>query len=141
VVATIEAMKLARESGLDLVEISPNAAPPVCKILDYGKYKYELKKKAQEAKKKQVVVKLKEVKMRPGTDEHDFQFKLRHIKRFLEEGDKAKITVVFKGREMAYQDLGRQVMGRILEEVKDKAKVEQSPSMEGKSLIMVLAPQ
>jgi translation initiation factor IF-3 len=88
-----------------------------------------------------VVVKLKEVKMRPGTDEHDFQFKLRHIQRFLEEGDKAKITVVFKGREMAYQDLGRQVMARILEAVKDKAKVEQSPSMEGKALIMVLAPQ
>jgi translation initiation factor IF-3 len=140
VVATIEAMRLAREAGLDLVEISPNAAPPVCKILDYGKYKYEIKKKAQEAKKKQVVVKLKEVKMRPGTDEHDFQFKLRHIQRFLEEGDKAKITVVFKGREMAYQDLGRQVMARILEAVKDKAKVEQSPSMEGKALIMVLAP-
>jgi translation initiation factor IF-3 len=141
VVPTIEAMRLARETGLDLVEISPNAVPPVCKILDYGKYKYEIKKKAQEAKKKQVVVKLKEVKMRPGTDEHDFQFKLRHIKRFLEEGDKAKVVVVFKGREMAYQELGRQVMNRILEEVKDKAKVEHSPSMEGKALIMVLAPQ
>jgi translation initiation factor IF-3 len=141
VLPTIEAMRLAREAGLDLVEISPSAAPPVCKILDYGKYKYELKKKAQEAKKKQIVVKLKEVKMRPNTDEHDFQFKLRHIKRFLEEGDKAKVTVVFKGREMAYQDLGRQVMARILEEVKNEAKVEQPPSMEGKALIMVLAPQ
>jgi len=141
VLPTIEAMRLAREAGLDLVEISPTASPPVCKILDYGKYKYELKKKAQEAKKKQIVVKLKEVKLRPNTDEHDFQFKLNHIKRFLEEGDKAKITVVFKGREMAYQELGRQVMSRILEELKAQAKVEHPPSMEGKSLIMVLAPQ
>lgn len=141
VLPTIEAMKLAREAGLDLVEISPSASPPVCKILDYGKYKYEIKKKAQEAKKKQVVVKLKEVKMRPNTDEHDFQFKLRHIKRFLEEGDKAKITVVFKGREMAYQERGREVLSRVLEELKNVAKVEHSPSMEGKALYMVLAPQ
>jgi len=125
---------------LDLVEISPNAAPPVCKILDYGKYKYELKKKAQEAKKKQVVVKLKEVKMRPMTDEHDFQFKLRHIERFLEEGDKAKVTVVFKGREMAYQDRGRAVMQRVLEVLKDKVKVDQTPSMEGRMMIMILSP-
>lgn len=141
VVPTIEAMRLAREAGLDLVEISPNASPPVCKILDYGKYKYELKKKAQEAKKKQVVVKLKEVKMRPTTDEHDFQFKLRHVERFLEEGDKAKITVVFKGREMAYQDRGRAVMARVLEALKDKVKVDQPPIMEGRMMVMILSPQ
>lgn len=140
VIATIEALRLAREAGLDLVEISPAAVPPVCKILDYGKYKYEIKKRAQEAKKKQVVVKVKEVKMRPTTDEHDYQFKLRHIKRFLEEGDKAKVTVVFKGREMAYTDQGRAMMQRLLTELKDEAKVEHPPSMEGRMLIMVLAP-
>ncbi len=141
IVATPEALRLSREAGFDLVEISAGANPPVCKILDFGKYKYTLKKKAHEAKRKQIVVKLKEVKMRPTTDEHDFQFKLRHIKRFLSEGDKAKVTVVFKGREVVYTDLGRQVMKRIIEETKEEAKVEHSPSMEGKALIMVLAPQ
>ena len=140
VIATIEALRLAREAGVDLVEISPAAVPPVCKILDYGKYKYEIKKKAQEAKKKQVVVKVKEVKMRPTTDEHDYQFKLRHIRRFLEEGDKAKVTVVFKGREMANTDRGRALMQRLLAELKDEAKVEHPPSMEGRMLIMVIAP-
>lgn len=139
-IPTIEAMRLAREAGLDLVEISPSAQPPVCKILDYGKFKYEQKKKAQEAKKKQQVVKLKEVKMRPSTDEHDYQFKLRHIRRFLEEGDKAKVTVVFKGREMAYQEQGRAVLLRVMEELKKESKVEQMPAMEGRMLIMVLAP-
>lgn len=141
ILPTSEALRRAREAGLDLVEISPNAVPPVCKILDYGKFKYTQKKRAHEARRKQVVVKLKEVKMRPSTDEHDFQFKLRHIKRFLEEGDKAKVTVVFKGREMAYIDRGRTVMNRILEELKTGAKVEHSPSMEGRALVMVLAPQ
>lgn len=141
IVATPEALRLSREAGFDLVEISAGANPPVCKILDFGKYKYTLKKKAHEAKRKQIVVKLKEVKMRPTTDEHDFQFKLRHIKRFLSEGDKAKVTVVFKGREVAYTELGRQVMRRIIEETKEEGKVEHSPSMEGKALIMVLAPQ
>ena len=135
-----DALRRAQDVGLDLVEISPTARPPVCKILDFGKYKYIQKKKAHDAKKKQVVVHLKEVKMRPTTDEHDFQFKLRHIKRFLEEGNKAKVTVVFRGREMAYTALGRQVMERILGELKEDAKVEHSPSMEGKALIMVLAP-
>ncbi len=140
VIPTIEALRIAREAGLDLVEISPTAAPPVCKILDYGKYKYELKKKAQEAKKKQIVVKVKEVKMRPVTDEHDFQFKLRHIKRFLEEGDKVKVTVVFKGREVVYTDQGRAVMKRIAEEVKETAKIESSPTMEGKNMYMIVSP-
>lgn len=140
-IPTIEALRLAREAGLDLVEISPNAVPPVCKILDYGKFKYEQKKKTQEARKKQVVVKVKEVKMRPTTDEHDYQFKMRHIKRFLEEGDKAKITIVFKGREMAYTEQGRAVLRRIVEEMKDEAKIETPPAMEGRSLYMIIAPQ
>lgn len=134
------AIRLAQEAGLDLVEISPTARPPVCKILDYGKYKYQQKKKAQEARKKQAVIHLKEVKMRPSTDEHDFQFKLRHIKRFLEEGDKAKVTVVFKGREVAYKDRGRAVMNRVMQEVKELGKVEFPPTMEGRSMIMVLSP-
>jgi translation initiation factor IF-3 len=136
-----QALQRARDAGLDLVEISPHAVPPVCKILDYGKFKYEQKKKAHEAKKKQSVVKLKEVKMRPSTDEHDFQFKLRHIKRFLDEGDKVKVTVVFKGREVTYRDRGTAVMKRVIEEVKIEGKVEHSPSMEGRAMIMVLTPQ
>ena len=140
VVPLEEGLRLSREAGLDLVEISPNASPPVCKILEYGKYKYTLKKRAHEARKKQVVVKLKEVKMRPNTDEHDFQFKLRHIKRFLQEGDKAKVTVVFKGREVAYADRGRVIMNRVIEEVKNEAKIEHPPSMEGRAMIMVLSP-
>lgn len=137
---TYEALRLSREVNLDLVEISPTTTPPVCKILDYGKYKYVQKKRAHEAKKKQTVIKLKEVKMRPSTDEHDFQFKVRHIKRFLEEGDKAKVTVVFKGREVAYAERGRAVMNRIVEEVKKEGKVEQFPKMEGKMMIMILTP-
>ncbi len=139
-ISTNEAIRKAQDAGLDLVEISPTANPPVCKILDYGKYKYIQKKKAHEAKRKQVVVHLKEVKMRPNTDEHDFQFKVRHIARFLEEGNKAKVTVVFRGREMAYINRGAVVMKRILDELKEKAKVEHPPSMEGKAMIMVLAP-
>ena len=140
VLPTAQAIQLARDAGLDLVEISPTAAPPVCKILDYGKYKYVQKKRAHEAKRKQTVVKLKEVKMRPTTDEHDFQFKLRHIKRFLEEGDKVKITVVFKGREVAYSDQGRNMMKRVMEETKKESKIEHMPSMEGKAMYMVLSP-
>lgn len=141
VLQTPEALQRAREAGLDLVEISPHAVPPVCKILDYGKFKYTQKKRAHEARKKQVVVKLKEVKMRPNTDEHDFQFKVRHIKRFLEEGDKAKVTIVFRGREVAYSARGRVLMNRVIEEVKKEGKVEHPPSMEGKAMIMVLSPQ
>ena len=140
VVSTFDALRMAREAGLDLVEVSPNSSPPVCKILDYGKYKYDVKKKAHEAKKKQTVIKVKEVKMRPATDEHDIEFKVNHIKRFLEEGDKVKVTVVFKGREMVYQNRGKAVLERVLNEVKDKAKVEQTPNMEGKSMFMLLGP-
>lgn len=140
VVSTFDALRMAREAGLDLVEVSPNSSPPVCKILDYGKYKYDLKKKAHEAKKKQTVIKVKEVKMRPATDDHDIEFKVNHIKRFLEEGDKVKVTVVFKGREMVYQERGKAVLERVLTEVKEKAKVEQTPNMEGKSMFMLLGP-
>ncbi len=141
VLRTDDALKRAQEVGLDLVEVSPTARPPVCKILDYGKYKYIQKKKAHEAKRKQTVIHLKEVKMRPNTDEHDFQFKVRHIKRFLEEGNKAKVSVVFRGREMAYTVRGREVMNRVLNEVKEMAKIEHPPTLEGRMLIMVLAPQ
>ncbi len=140
VLTTVDAIRLAREAGLDLVEISPAATPPVCKILDYGKYKYMLKKRAQEARKKQTVIHLKEVKMRPTTDEHDFQFKLRHIKRFLEEGDKAKVTLVFKGREVVYASRGRVVMERVIEGIKEVGKVEIAPKMEGRAMVMILTP-
>jgi translation initiation factor IF-3 len=140
IVNTADALKKAQEEDLDLVEISPAANPPVCKLIDYGKYKYIQKKRAQEAKKKQIVIHLKEVKLRPTTDEHDFQFKMRHLQRFLEEGNKAKITIVFRGREVAYSSLGRNLMDRIVGLVKDKAKIESSPRMEGKAMIMVLAP-
>ena len=140
VVATPQALSIARETGLDLVEVAPQAVPPVCKILDYGKFKYEQKKKAHEAKKKQIVVKTKEVKMRPHTEDHDLDFKIRHVKRFLEEGDKAKICIQFKGREMAFTDQGRTLMKRIMEMLKDQCKIEQSPIMEGKTMIMIVAP-
>ncbi|MBI2083708.1 MAG: translation initiation factor IF-3 [Deltaproteobacteria bacterium] len=140
VVKLEEALKLAQEAELDLVEISPTAKPPVCKIMDYGKYKYLQKKKEHEAKKKQTVVHLKEVKMRPMTDEHDFQFKMRHIQRFLEEGNKAKVTVVFRGRELEYKIHGRTLMDRVLETVKGKATVESPPMMEGRMMVMILAP-
>lgn len=140
VVKLDEALRLANEAELDLVEISPTAHPPVCKVMDYGKYKYMQKKKEHEAKKKQTVVHLKEVKMRPMTDEHDFQFKMRHIQRFLEEGNKAKVTVVFRGRELEYKVHGKALMNRVLETVKGKATVESPPMMEGRAMIMILAP-
>ena len=140
VMATRDGVKLAEDAGLDLVEISPNAAPPVCRIMDYGKYKYQMSKRAHDAKKKQSVIHLKEVKLRSGTDEHDFQFKMRHVERFLADGDKAKITIVFRGREMAHIDLGREVLKRVAETIKDKGIIEQHPKMEGKSLTMVIAP-
>lgn len=140
VVRLEEALRLAQEVDLDLVEISPTANPPVCKIMDYGKYKYLQKKKEHEAKKRQTVVHLKEVKMRPMTDEHDFQFKMRHVQRFLEEGNKAKVTVVFRGRELEHKSHGRALMDRVLETMKGKATVESPPMMEGRAMIMILAP-
>ena len=135
-----EALRQATSFELDLVEVSPKSEPPVCRIMDYGKFKYQQSKKAHDAKKKQAVVHLKEVKMRPKTEEHDFQFKLRHIERFLKEGNKTKVTIVFRGRELAHPDLGRTMLGRITEESKEWAKVEQPPKFEGRNFIMVLAP-
>lgn len=137
---TMVAMQMARDVGLDLVEISPNAAPPVCKILDYGKFKYEKKKKDHEAKKKQVVVKVKEVQLRPNTDEHDLDYKFKNVRTFLEEGDKAKITMMFRGREVAYVDSGYKTMQRLILELGDMAIVEAPPKLEGKKLIMVIGP-
>ena len=135
-----EALRLAINYELDLVEVSPKSEPPVCRIMDYGKFKYQQSKKAHEAKKKQAVVHIKEVKMRPKTEEHDFQFKLRHIERFLKEGNKTKVTIVFRGRELAHPDLGRNMLSRVTEEAKEWGKIEQAPKFEGRNFTMVLAP-
>lgn len=137
----VEALRLAESQELDLVEVSPTARPPVCRIMDYGKFKYEQSKKAAEARKKQTAVHIKEVKMRPKTDEHDFGFKLRNVKRFLEEGSKTKITVVFRGRELAHPEFGRRMLDRVTTELKDLATIEQVPRMEGKTLSMIVAPK
>jgi translation initiation factor IF-3 len=140
-VLTIEqALERAQAEGMDLVEVNPMAKPPVCKIMDYGKFKYEEKKKASEAKKKQVVVHLKEVKLRPKTEEHDYEFKVRNIKRFLEEGNKAKVTIVFRGREITHKELGSAILDDVNKDLKDVAVVEQVPRMEGRQMFMILAP-
>jgi len=141
VVTRDEALNRAFEAGLDLVEISPNAEPPVCKILDYGKFKYEVQKKRAEAKKKQKVIEIKEIKVRPNIDDNDYNIKMRSVRRFLEEGDKVKVTLRFRGRELAHQELGVKVLDRIRDEVADLAKVEQFPKMEGRQMIMVIAPR
>ncbi|MBN2752306.1 MAG: translation initiation factor IF-3 [Rhodospirillaceae bacterium] len=141
VVTRDDALARAFAVGLDLVEISPNAEPPVCKILDYGKFKYEIQKKRAEAKKKQKVIEIKEIKVRPGIDDNDYNIKMRSVHRFLEEGDKVKVTLRFRGREMAHQELGVKVLDRIRDEVADLAKVEQYPKMEGRQMIMVIAPR
>jgi len=135
------ALDLAAEEELDLVEVAPNAAPPVCKIMDYGKFKYQQSKRSQEAKKKQTVIQVKEVKVRPKTDEHDLQVKIRHIRRFLGQKDKAKVTIVFRGREIAYTDQGMKILERIEEELKDEVVIEQHPKMEGRNMVMILAPK
>src|SRR3954462_15337582 len=140
VVPTREALTMARERGLDLMEVSPNAQPPVCKICDYGKFKYEKKKKEHQAKKKQTVIKVKEVQLRPQTDEHDLQYKFKNIRQFLEDGDKAKITIMFRGREITYVDQGFKILRDLAEMVKDVGMVESHPKLEGKKLIMVLSP-
>jgi translation initiation factor IF-3 len=132
---------MAADVGLDLVEISPNAEPPVCKILDYGKFKYEAQKKKNEARKKQKVIEVKEIKMRPGIDDHDYDVKMRAIHRFLEEGDKVKVTMRFRGREMVHQELGMKVLERVRGDLETRAKVEQLPKMEGRQMIMVMAPR
>jgi translation initiation factor IF-3 len=135
------ALELAAEAHSDLVEVAPNADPPVCKIMDYGKYKYQQNKRSQEAKKKASVIQVKEVKIRPKTDDHDLEFKIRHIRRFLGQKDKAKVTMLFRGREIVYVDLGMKILDRVLEELQDEAVVEQKPKMEGRNLVMVLAPK
>ena len=132
---------MAEEAGLDLVEISPNTAPPVCKILDYGKFKFEQQKKAAEARKKQKTVEVKEIKLRPGIDDHDYEVKMKAVRRFFEEGDKVKITLRFRGREMAHQELGIKLLERVKAEMFDISKIESEPMLEGRQMIMVLAPK
>ena len=135
------ALEMAQATGLDLVEIAPNSSPPVCKILDYGKYKYQAQKKAAEARKKQKVVEIKEIKLRPMIDDHDYDVKMRSMKRFFEEGDKVKVTLRFRGREMAHQELGYQLLNRVKADVAALAKVEQDARFEGRQVVMVLAPK
>jgi len=141
VVPTADAMARATEAGLDLVEISPDANPPVAKILDYGKFKYQEQKKAAEARKRQKTVEIKEIKMRPSIDDHDYDVKMRAIARFFDEGDKVKVTLRFRGREMAHQELGWQVLQRVKTDTEPIAKVESEPRMEGRQMVMVLAPR
>ena len=137
---TNEAISKAKNEGLDLIEIAPNANPPVCKIMDMGKYKYDLQKKANLAKKKQKTVSLKEIKLRPGTEAHDYNFKIKNAKKFITKGDKVKFTVKFKGREMQHTDLGKDLMNKIIEETKDIAKVESKPKFEGRQMVMIIQP-
>lgn len=136
-----EALRLAEEAEVDLVEIAPTAKPPVCKIMDFGKYKYEQSKKRDEARKKQKQIQIKEIKFRPGTDEGDYQIKMRNVRRFLADGDKVKITLRFRGREMAHQHLGAQLLQRVETELEEEAQVEQRPKMEGRQMVMMLAPK
>ena len=138
---TEEAIQMARDAGLDLVEISPNSDPPVCKILDFGKFKYEEQKKANVARKKQKTIDIKEIKMRPGIDTHDYDVKMRSMQKFLGEGDKVKVTLRFRGREMAHQERGLTVLNRVQEDLVELAKVEQFPTMEGRQMTMVIAPR
>ena len=137
---TNEAISIAKNQGLDLIEIAPNANPPVCKIMDIGKYKYDLQKKANQAKKKQKVVSLKEIKLRPGTEIHDYNFKIKNAKKFISKGNKVKFTVKFKGREMQHTNLGKELMDKIIEETKDVAKVESKPKFEGRQMVMIIQP-
>ncbi len=141
VVSLAEALELAEEAGLDLVEVSPNADPPVCKVLDYGKYKYEQQKKANEARKKQKTVDLKEVKMSPRIEKNDYDVKMRNARRFLEDGNKVKISMRFRGREMAHQDIGRDLYVKMREELEEISNVELAPKMEGRQMIMILGPK
>ena len=135
-----EAVAAARELGLDLVEVAATADPPVCRIMDYGKYKYETQKKKQEAKKRQTVIQIKEIKLRPKTDEHDYQTKVNHIRRFIEDGDRCKVTIFFRGREIVHKDRGQTMLNRVVEDTKDIAKVEQEARAEGRTLHMMLVP-
>ncbi|MFN4089109.1 MAG: translation initiation factor IF-3 [Alphaproteobacteria bacterium] len=141
VVSRFDALRAASDVGLDLVEVAANADPPVCKILDYGRFKYEAQKKKNEARKRQKVIEVKEIKMRPGIDDHDYDIKMRNVRRFLEEGDKVKLTLRFRGREMVHQDLGANLLERVREELGELAKVEQFPRLEGRQMVMVMAPR
>ena len=141
VVTPARAMAMAEEAGLDLVEISPNAEPPVCKIMDFGKFKYESQKKEAEARKKQKVIEIKEIKFRPGTDTHDYDVKMRSVLKFLGEGDKVKVTLRFRGREMAHQELGLELLNRVAADVGDAGKVESMPKLEGRQMVMMIGPR
>jgi len=141
ILAVKEAIRIAEERGLDLVEVAPNSQPPVCRIMNYGKYKYQQSKRTQEARKHQTVIHIKEVKVRPRTEEHDFQFKLRHVKRFLDEGNKVKISILFRGREIAHPEFGKEMLNRFIEGVKDTMVIEQSPRLEGRNMVMIMAPK
>jgi translation initiation factor IF-3 len=140
VVRLREALERAREVGLDLVEVSPTAKPPVCKVLDYGKFKYEAQKRANAARKKQRVIEVKEIKMRPGIDDNDYNIKMKKVRTFLEEGDKVKVTMRFRGRELSHQNLAMNILTKVKDEVSDLGKVEQFPKMEGRQMVMVMAP-
>ena len=140
IMPTSEALDIALEAGLDLVEVAPQARPPVCRIMDYGKYKYQMSKRAREARKKQTVVNIKEVKLRPKTDEHDFLFKERNARKFLEGGDRVRFFVFFRGREIVHKTIGERMLARIAEDLKDVATVEAMPQMEGRKMTMLLAP-
>lgn len=141
IVPTVEAMDAAKQAGLDLVEVSPTANPPVCKLLDYGKYKFEQEKRLKESKKRQKLVKLKEIRMQPKIDKHDLDFKTKHIKQFLEEGYKVKVTIRFRGRELAHTELGRNVLDRVLELLENSYVVEKLPKMEGRMMSMFVSPK
>ena len=134
-------MKLAEEAGLDLVEISPNASPPVCKVMDFGKFKYEQQKRESEARKKQKIIEIKEIKFRPNTDVHDYEVKMRSVVKFLEGGDKVKVTMRFRGREMAHQNLGLELLNRVAADVEDLGKVENMPRLEGRQMVMMIGPK
>jgi len=140
IVPTSEALKIAKERGLDLVEVSPKTVPPVCKIMDYGKFKYQIAKKAQEAKKKQTVIQVKEMKLGLKIEEHDLSFKIKHIRGFLDEGSKVKIIIMFKGREVLHIDMGEKLAQRIIDSVKDVGELEQKPKFDGRNIVMVFAP-
>ncbi|XMR60183.1 translation initiation factor IF-3 [Paracoccus homiensis] len=141
VVSPSVGLEMARDAGLDLVEISPNAAPPVCKVMDLGKFKYEQQKREAEARKKQKVIDIKEVKFRPGTDTHDYDVKMRNVMKFLDAGDKVKVTLRFRGREMAHQDLGLELLNRVKDDVGEAGKVEAMPKLEGRQMVMMIAPR
>ena len=141
VMSFFDALKIAEDAGLDLVEISPNSSPPVCKVLDYGRFRFLEQKKANEARKRQKVIEIKEIKLRPGIDDHDYDVKMKSVRRFFEEGDKVKVTLRFRGREMAHVELGAKVLQRVKNDTAEMARVESEPSMEGRQMTMVLAPR